>query len=123
VASAHASDLLVIAPELGDRAKNDRIHAEDAANFCGARGIGAVAVRKILFGNNLVQRGAFDDGIFPVLHELLDHQVGDPFAHVLVRAKDGSDDGLDRAVIEIHHGHALLWARRLSLRRRGGLRR
>src|ERR1700676_547532 len=111
VAAAHAADLFVIATELGDGAEDDGVHAEDAADFGGAGGIGAVAVVEVLFGNDLVESGALDDSILSVLNEFLNHEVGDAFADVLVGAEDGGHDRADGAVVKVHDGYEPFGAR------------
>jgi hypothetical protein len=71
-ASARAADIgvLRLIAELFGAADDDGIHAKKFPDLGGGRRIGAIAVRKILFGQNLVQRFAFDDGIRAVLNEM-----------------------------------------------------
>ena len=115
MAASHAANFAVVAAEFGDGAENNGVDAEDAADFGGAGGIGAVAVIEILLGNNLVESSALDHAVLAVLDELLNHEIGDAFADVLVGAEDGGNDGFDGAVVKVHHGDKPLW----TLRRRG----
>src|SRR5580704_12456267 len=100
--------VLVVAAKLGDAADDDGVHAEELADFGGAGGIGAVAVGEILFGEELVESCALNDGVLAVFDELLDEHGGDALADVLVGAEDGGDGGLDGAVVEVHDGDAML---------------
>ena len=97
-------------------ADDDGVDAKELADFGGAGGIGAVAIGEILFGEEFVECGAFNDGILAVFDELFDEHGGDAFADVLVGAEDGGDGGLDGAVVEVHDGDAVLcWRGRLRL--------
>ena len=102
--------VLVVAAELGDGADDDGVNAEELADFGGAGRIGAIAIGEILFGEELVESGAFDDGILAVFDELFDEHGGDAFADVLVGAEDGGDGGLHGAVVEAHDGDAVFCA-------------
>ena len=126
-AEAAAADVgvLVVAAELGDGADDDGVDAEELADFGGAGGIGAIAIGEILFGEELVESGAFDDGVLAVFDELFDEHGGDALADVLVGAENGGDGGLDGAVVEVHDGDAVFrggrgcggWRGRLRLGR------
>ena len=99
---------LIVAAELGDAADDDGVDAEDACDFGGAGGVGAVAVGEVLLGEDLVELLALDHRIGAVVDQLVDQNVGDALADILVGAEECGDAALHGGVIEIHHGDALL---------------
>src|SRR5579863_2168210 len=125
VAAGAEIGVLIVAAELGDGADDDGVNAEELADFGGGGRIGAVTVGEVLLGEELVERGAFDDGILAVFDELFDEHRGDALADVLVGAEDGGDGRLDGAVVEVHDGDAMFrgrcGGRRGSLGLRGGM--
>jgi len=72
------------------------------------RWICAIAVREILFLQNLVHRLALQHRIRAVLHQICDQQIRNSFADVHIASKNRSRICHDRGVIEIQNGHALL---------------
>ena len=83
-ARASNCGVLVVAPELRDTSKDYRVHTQDPTYFGCRRGICSIAIGKVLFGQNFVQRIALDYGIFPIFDQLLHQQVGNAFADILV---------------------------------------
>ena len=121
-AASAAADLHILGfvSKLGDAAHDDGIDAEQLAQLGGRRGVGAIAVRKVLLGKNLVERLAFDHAIGSVLHQILYQQVGDSLADIDVRSKKRRAIGANGRVVEVEYGDALFarhgcdWRRNLS---------
>src|SRR5208283_718560 len=88
IAAAAHIGVLIVAAKLRDRANDDAVHAEDLPDLCGGCRVGAVAIGKILFGENLIERVPLNHRVFAVLHQFLDQQIGNTFADVLIGAKD-----------------------------------
>src|SRR5581483_1267659 len=107
-ASAADVGVLGVVAELSDAADNDGVHAQQFADFGGARRIGAVAGGEILFRQNFVQGLALDHGISAVLDEALHQQIGDAFADVNVLPEQGCHAAVHGAVVKIEDGDALL---------------
>src|SRR6185436_18290283 len=80
--------LLIVPSKLRDAADDDRIHPQDAPQLGGAGGIGTVAVREILLGQDLVQGLALDHRVGVPLHQPVHDHVGDALANVHVAAED-----------------------------------
>ena len=93
--------VLRIVAELRDAADDDRVDAEQLPEFGGGRGVGAVAVGKILLRHDLVKGGPLDDRVTAVLHEIVDQKIGDALANIHVRSKDRRNAAIDRRVVEI----------------------
>ena len=71
-------------------------------------GIGAVAVGKILLGDDLVELLALDHRIHAVGNQAIHQHVRDSLADILIRAEQLRDACSHRRIVEIHHRHALL---------------
>src|ERR1039457_4674276 len=100
--------LLIVPSELRDATDDDGIHAEHASDLGCAGRVGAVAVRKILLADDLVEFLALDYGIGAAGDEPIHQNVGYAFTDVLIGPKQCVYRGLHRRVVEIHDGDALL---------------
>ena len=116
--AAHAG-IFALAAELRNAAHDDGVHAQKLAQFGCRIWIGAIAVRKILFGHDLIQRLALNHGIAAVLDQVLHQQIGDSFAHVHIAAEQRVYVLVHGAVVEIQNCHTLLagWRRGAGGRR------
>jgi hypothetical protein len=117
-ASAADVGILRLVAELRDAPHDDGVHAQQFSEFRRRGGIGAVAIREILLGQDLIKSLALDDRIGAVLHQVLYEQVRDTLADVDVLTEQRRRASLHRAEIEIEDGDALLAP--LGLRRRAG---
>jgi hypothetical protein len=107
-APASNCGVLVVAPELRDTSKDYRVNTQDPTDFGCRRGIGSVAIGKVLLGQYFIQGIALDYGIFPILDQFLYEQVGNAFADILVCAKDRGDRTLHGAIFKIQDCQAFL---------------
>src|SRR5450759_5053142 len=105
---------LIVTAELGDAADDDGIDTENAGDLGGAGGVGAVAVGEILLRQDLVELFAFDDGEDAIVHQLVDEDVGNALADILIGSEHRGDSALYGRVIEVHHGDTLLLLGRCS---------
>src|ERR1035437_6468225 len=105
---------LIVTAELGDAADDDGIDTENAGDLGGAGGVGAVAVGEILLRQDLVELFAFDDGEDAIVHQLVDEDVGNALADILIGSEHRGDSALHGRVIEVHHGDTLLLLGRCS---------
>ena len=81
-ADAADAGVLRVVAELGDAADDDRVDAEQPADLRGGVRVGAVAVREVLLGENLVERLALDDRVGAVFDEIGHEQVCDALPHI-----------------------------------------
>ena len=93
--------VLGVVTELRDAADDDRVDAEQLADLGGRRGVGAIAVRKILLRHDFVEGRPLDDRVTAVLHQIVDQQIADALADIDVRPKDCRDAAINRRVVEI----------------------
>ena len=105
---------LVVTAELGDAADDDGIHTQNAGDLGGAGGVGAIAVGEILFRQDLVELFAFDDGVGAIVDQLIDQDVGNAFADILIGPEERGHAALHGGVIEVHHRDTLFLLRRGS---------
>src|SRR6185295_19456882 len=88
---------LVVPAELGDAADDNGVHAQQLAQFGGARRVGPAAVGEVLLGHHLVERLAFHDRINTAADQIINHQVRNALTDVHVGAEDRRRTALYRA--------------------------
>src|SRR4029077_7438414 len=102
-ASTAATDVRIrgFVPKLGDAAHDDGIEAKDLTDLGCRRGIGAVAVRKVLLSQDFVKGLPFDHTISPVRHQILHKKVGNSLANVNIRAEQSRCVGFNGGIVKI----------------------
>src|SRR5262249_25218387 len=73
---------LIVTPELGDAADDNRVDAQHLTDLRRRRSIRAIAVRKILLRENLVERFPLDNRISAAADQLIHQQVRDSLTDI-----------------------------------------
>jgi len=105
----HRCWCVVIAAELRDRADDDRVQAEYRADFGRRVGVRAVAVRKILFFQDLSSALRSITEYWPPFTSFSTSMSLMPWPTSWSVPKNLCDGCADRAIVEIHHATRFLW--------------
>ena len=83
------------------RTHHDRVGTHQSADLSRRRRVCAIAVRKVLLRQNLVDCFAFDHPELAGLHQLFHEQIGHALTDVLIRAENRGNTALHGGIIEI----------------------